>query len=520
VFPERELPDAVLGDRLYRHLERLRSYDGLVAGDEATCGEIQRLLGLPASRILAASSQGHCPERAAGVIVEALFHPPAQGRPRRTIRRPSTERRLALFSPFPPKRTGVAEYTDKLARALRAHYSVDLFHEAGYVPETALASPEFASFDERLYPRIAAQASYHGTLYQMGNALYHTFLYERLLKTPGIVTLHDFCLTAFHESFGQRFGSPVDHFRRVVEESEPGRAAELIARFPEWEASPGGIPLGLMRAGAGLSRRVIEAASAVIVHSQWCRDQVQRHYPEFLSKVTLIPHGVHAAPPTHQARAAVRARFGLPADALIFATFGSLASERMNVESIEAFRDVAARYPEALLIFVGADWAGGEPQRAAARLGISDRIRFIGRTSAADFHALAGAVDVGVNLRRPPTHGETSGSVLDLLRRGVPTVVIDTGTYGEYPDSIDRKVRWDTEGPQQLALALRELAESATLRQSLGDAALAHMASEHSWSRVASLYAAVIDRTNDDVRRRGAGGARSLAARRPALMEA
>ena len=203
----------------------------------------------------------------------------------------------------------------------------------------------------------------------MGNAPYHTFIYERSLKCAGILTLHDFCLANYHSLFGDRLGAPVEHLRRVVEDSEPGRANELIARFPEWQASPGGIPLGLTRAGAGLCRRVIAAASAVIVHSRWCRDQVRRHYPELLTKVTIIPLGADVDRPTPQARASARARFSLPADALIFGTFGSLASERMNVESIEAFADVSARFPGALLIFVGGDWAGGEPQRAGSAAG-------------------------------------------------------------------------------------------------------------------------------------------------------
>jgi glycosyltransferase involved in cell wall biosynthesis len=520
VLQDGKLLDVELGDRLYRHLERLRSYDFLIAANEVTCGDIRRLLGLPASRVLAPTSLLNCPEAIAGVIARALIDPPTQGRPRRTtIRRRSTVRRLALFSPFAPKHTGVADHADYLARALRPDYAVDLFHEAGYVPETALASPDFGSFDERLYPRLAAEASYHGTLFQIGNSHFHTFMHERLLETPGIVTLHDFCLACYHASFGQRLGSPVEYLHRVVADSEPGWADELIARFTEWQAAPGGIPIGLGRAGAGLSRRIIEAGSAVVVHSQWCRDQIKRHYPEFVSKVTVIPLGADADRPTPQARADARARFGLPADALILGTFGALASERLNVESIKAFAGIIADFPGSVLIFVGEDWTGGEANREAGRLALSERVRFLGRTSAADYHSLVAAVDIGVSLRRPPTHGETSASLLDLLRRGIPTVVIDTGTFGEYPDSVVRKVRWDDAGPQSLALALRELASSATLRRSLGDTALTHVVSEHSWSRVASLYAVLIDRTYDDARRQGSARVRPFAATPSAFVE-
>jgi glycosyltransferase involved in cell wall biosynthesis len=517
VLQDCELPDLAVGDRLYRHLERLRSYDFLVTANAAMRDEFQRLLDLPAGRILAAAGEGNWRERAARVIFEALIHAPARRRRRRTIPRRSTARRIALFSPFPPRPSGVADHAEKLARALRPEFAVDLFHEAGYVPETALASPDFGCFDERLYPRIAAQAGYHGALYQMGNSHYHTFVYERSLKTPGIVTLHDFCLSCYHASVGLKLGTPVNHLRSVVEDCEPGRADELIAQFPYWATSPGGIPFGLARAGAGLSRRVVEAASAVVVHSRWCRDQVERHYPEFVSKVTVIPLGTDADRPTPPMRAETRARFGLPADALIFGAFGALGSEKMTLEFIAAFAEIRREFSDALLIFVGEDTTGGEPGREVARLEMSDRVRLLGRTSAAHYHALAAAVDLGVSLRRPPTHGESSASLLDLLCRGIPTVVIDTGTFGEYPETVVRKVRWDGNGPQDLAQALRDLAASATLRQTLGDTALAHVAREHSWSRVASLYAAVIDNTYDDFRRRGRDEPRGLAARGTSL---
>ena len=76
--PGARLPDAVAGERLYRHLERLRSYDCLVAANEATSSDLQRLLGCRLRGSWLRSAEGIAPS-AAKFLVEALIHPPPHG---------------------------------------------------------------------------------------------------------------------------------------------------------------------------------------------------------------------------------------------------------------------------------------------------------------------------------------------------------------------------------------------------------------------------------------------------------
>ena len=53
-----------------------------------------------------------------------------------------------------------------------------------------------------------------------------------------------------------------------------------------------------------------------------------------------------------------------------------------------------------------------------------DRVRFLGRQPASAFTDLMLVTDIGVNLRKPPTNGETSGALLNLLAAGVPQLTI------------------------------------------------------------------------------------------------
>ena len=145
---------------------------------------------------------------------------------------------------------------------------------------------------------------------------------------------------------------------------------------------------------------------------------------------------------------------------------------------------------------------GRHARRTAARLGLGDRVRFLGRQPDEAFADLIAAVDVGVNLRLPPTNGETSAALLELLRAGVPTIITDVGTFSDYSDDVVRKVRWETDGTAGLTRVLRELADNLPARAALGRAAAAYVAERHGWPGAAARYAEVIERCHAHARRR------------------
>lgn len=165
---------------------------------------------------------------------------------------------------------------------------------------------------------------------------------------------------------------------------------------------------------------------------------------------------------------------------------------------------VAAHVPSATFVFVGQDWEEGEARREVDALGLSSRVRFLGHQPDSAFDELLGAVDVGVSLRRPPTYGETSAALLDLLRHGVPTIVTDVGTFADYPDDVVRKVSPREEGLDELVEAMRMLATDRDTRRMLGEAALTYVIEKHDWSRTADGYASLLESlyARDYVRRK------------------
>jgi glycosyltransferase involved in cell wall biosynthesis len=433
-------------------------------------------------------------DRAADRALEALDRVAGARSSRRHRVDRAPRPRLAIFSPFPPKSSGISDYIVRLIEPWSASYAIDLYHDVGYIPDLGINAHHIGCFDYRLFDRNAAIRPYRGIIYQMGNSYYHRHVYQTMLRHPGLVTLHDFCLSAFQYWYAHLPGAAPDAFEREIAHFCPDRAHEFIPQLPAWALADGGVQVACARRGLYLNRRVFESAEAVVVHSAWCVERVRELFPEYLDRTALIPHGSRAEPVTPEQHAAVRARFDLPPDGLIFGSFGILSRGKMNVEAITAFEAVAREVPAALFLFVGADWEKGEARRQAKDLGLEDRVRFLGRQPASDFSDLLAAVDVGVSLRLPPTDGETSGALLHLLRRGVPTIVTDVGTFADYPDAVVRKVKWERDGLDGLRRAMLELASDRPAREALGRGALDHVAEHHAWERAAAMYAEVIER--------------------------
>ena len=434
--------------------------------------------------------------RAAGAILEAVSSRSAR------LRRKARPR-VAMFSPWPPKASGISDYAARLARELSDRYAIDLYHEPGYVPEPGLASGDFACHDPRAFARNARTIGYRAVVHQMGNSFYHRFVYEAMLKHPGgIMVLHDYLLAGFQFWHCHQHPDAWDRLRAEIRHAEPSRGEGYVAALDDLCREPGGFQEAAARRGLFLNRRAFDLVDAVVVHSPWCLERAAEMGPEYEAKTSVVPLGRDAATPDPGAKARSRAEFNLPPNALIFASFGILSQSKMNVEALEAFAPIAAERPEALFLFVGQDWEDGEARRTSEALGLRDRVGFLGRVSADAFEALLPAADVGVSLRRPPTYGETSAALLDLLRHGIPTVVTDVATFSDYPGDVVRKVRWDVDGPSGLAGAFRGLATDGPGREALGSSARSYVSDRHSWASAADHYADLIERL-DRGRRRG-----------------
>jgi glycosyltransferase involved in cell wall biosynthesis len=402
--------------------------------------------------------------------------------------------RVAVCSPLPPEASGVADYAGALVEALGEHAALDLFHDTGRFPATRFARRDCGVFDHRLLARFERLRPYRAVVYQMGNSPAHHFVHELLNARPGVVVLHDLALASYHYERATRpGGGGRDAFRAALAESHPDRADEFDRHLARWFDDPERMVRGLTDAGFDMNAAIVAAAHVVVVHSRAAADRLG---PAGAGKTVVIPHGATPAsmPPTTCDRGEARARLGLPGEALVVGNFGIVHPSKGNAKAVAAFATVARAHPGALMIIVGAEADGGYARRQAHALGLGDRVRFLGRLDDERFAAAVVASDLAVALRRPPTNGETSGALLHVLRRGVPAVAADTGSFAEYPPGCVRRVPWpaDDAGVAALGEVLLGLASDADARAALGRAGLEHVRAHHAWPLVAAWYAEVL----------------------------
>ena len=424
----------------------------------------------------------------------AAFAGIKRGRAYRVDRPHARKPRIAFFSPLPPLLSGISDYSARLIEALRAHYTIDLFHDSDYVPQIKLKSLDFACHDHRLFRRLSAILGYHACVYQMGNSPLHKYMYELLPDYPGLVTLHDFSLAGFRYWDAMVNGGGHGAFRREIEGFDKAAAKRFGPMLDRWSKLPGGVVAACAREGLFLNQRIFAHAAGMVFHSPWCVRQAERLYPDYLGRMTVVPYGATAAPATPERKAALRDRYGLPQDVLIVGNFGLIHPTKMNVESLRAFQAVSERDPGALFVLVGPEYDDNESRECVAALGLEGRVRYLGPKPAEEFVELVAASDIGLNLRRPPTNGETSSSLLDLFRQGIPAIITDVGTFSDFPEIAARKIPWvDASSQDLLTRTLLDLAESRAAREELGASAMQYVRDRHSWSRVAEIYAQAIE---------------------------
>jgi glycosyltransferase involved in cell wall biosynthesis len=360
--------------------------------------------------------------------------------------------KVAYFSPLPPERTGISEYSELLLPALRRRIEVEV------VPR-GRTSPADADV----------------CLYHVGNNPdAHGWIVEALRRRPGVVVLHDFVL--HHLVAGLTLGRRDGPGYLGAMQREAGVAGRLLAHGvldgivpPLWEVRPEDFPL----AGEVLEHAA-KPGGGLIVHSRYVAERaVAAGYD---GRLWHIPHPAWPDPGVAAEDVA-----GEP----VIGCFGNINASKRIPQLLEAFATLRASHPDARLLLVGADLDArlSELPAGVERFDYVDERRL---------WALMGACDVCVSLRAP-TMGETSGSAIRALVLGKPLVVSDVGWFAELPDEVALKVPVDAHEAETLGAALELLASSDRARTAIGDAARAYVAAEHDLERSAEAYVAALE---------------------------
>jgi len=353
---------------------------------------------------------------------------------------------VGFFSPLPPARTGVADYSAALLAELR-----------------------------KLGPVEVAPARCDVALYHLGNNPLHAEIYRRALAEPGVIVLHDAVL--HHFLLGQL--------------SETEYLGEFVYNYGEWNRALGR-DLWRHRANAAaderyfrfpMLRRAAERARAVVVHNPAAARIVTEHAPA--ARIVEIPH-LFAMPnlPGDADVLRYRQKIGIDAGAFVFGVFGYLRESKRIASVLEGFARMNQENRNTALLIAG-DFVS--PIYAAAIDTNLPGVYRVPHLSESDFWLAARAIDTCINLRYPAA-GETSGIAVRMMGIGKPVMMTESEECSRFPDDACVRIAHGVAERESLYRNMTLLTSISGVASGIGARGAAYIASHHRVTDAANQY--------------------------------
>ena len=366
--------------------------------------------------------------------------------------------RVAFLSPLPPARSGIADYSEALVEALKPLVDLEIVSSAA----------------QRFDPSQSDIA-----VYQIGNNAHHDFVYEGALKHPGVVVMHEANLHHLITDLTIR-RNDWDAYIAECEYNGGEPARDFALRVRALEVGPD-------YEGVSMTRRLLESARGVIVHSRYMRDGMRA--AGFRGPIAVIQHGAWIPPVD---RMAYRHRLGVDETIPLIGIFGFLKPYKRIAESLRAFRRLVRAAPTAKMLLAGETHPELPVESMIRSMGIEANARVIGFAPIHDFVGYLAACDIVLNLRYP-TVGESSGTLLRSLGLGKAVLVSEIGSFQEFPDDVCIKVPVGAGEEDLIFEYLNLLVSRPEVTRALGARAREYVATKCNWNLVAKKYAAFLE---------------------------
>ncbi len=344
--------------------------------------------------------------------------------------------KVAVWTPLPPQHGVVARHAHVLLEALARHAEVVAVVRDDVV-EVAEAPGEVA---------VVAASDYQPRrvdldVYQIGNdADLHGYAHTAALTRPGVLVLSDPALVDFYLRLTGGARGAV--FREEVAFNCP----EALGAAGVGDAGEAALdPLALL-----MSRRLVEASLATVVHSSWAAQELGRRSPG--TKILCVSPAVELAPvATRRDRGAV-----------VFGAVGGQADRNRLQTLVGAFGEVHRELGGIRLMIGANDVSHAEDavRELVRDSGVAGAVSAEGRISGpGGFFNVLGRCDVFVDLTWP-TSGGTSAFVVGALGGGRMVMVSDAPQYRELDERICWRVPTDP-GAESVALQAQLRAAAA-----------------------------------------------------------
>jgi len=173
-------------------------------------------------------------------------------------------------------------------------------------------------------------------------------------------------------------------------------------------------------------------------------------------RLRIVVNGV-SAPPSGQ-RAAIRARYGIPQDALLFGFVGRLTRQKAPERLVEAFARIARDLPRAHLLMIGVGELAETVKGMIKAAGLEDRAHLD------DAIPGAAAIDAFDVVVMPSRYEAMSYVMLEAAAGGKPLLLTDVGGARTVIEpGRNGYIVANSDDPSELATAMRRFADPKLL---------------------------------------------------------
>ncbi|HEX8922445.1 MAG TPA: glycosyltransferase family 4 protein [Pyrinomonadaceae bacterium] len=389
---------------------------------------------------------------------------------------PNSLRRIAWLSPFPPQRSGIANYSYWLTKALKSHFSIDLYYDSE-PPSAALRN----DFD--VYPLSAfaeKYKSYDEVIYHLGNHTgFHKEIYKLAWDFPGTVVLHDYNLAAFmHDAFYCRNDEKI--YRQALLQGYGDAGLQEFQALAQGQ-SPDTARFPMSHAIVGRSRKVV-------VHHRWVKNQFadNRH-------IEVIPHFAKLShQPTPEEIEVFKSKLGIKDNHFIISCLGFINSNKLPGLQIEVVKRLVDDGYPVQMIFAGEPAPDVKSLEREVRSGeYRGNIIFTGYQNERDYSSAILASDIIINLRNP-SMGEASGTLMHALVAARPTIISNVNQYREFPDKVCWKLTHDENQAEVLYAYLSALLSDKHLRAAISNNSAEYVRTVFAWEKIIAQWVQLI----------------------------
>lgn len=345
------------------------------------------------------------------------------------------KKRIAIFTPLPPCKSGIADYNASFLPYLARYFEIDLYvdnYQVNNLPLTSL----FRIYNASDFEVVADM--YDMIFYEFGNSEFHAHMLPYCKKYPGVVGLHDAYLSGLMGYLEFNLGEEHRYPKEML------YSHGTLARNYLSPLKNNTLGIGEAMVNLPCTKRVLDSALGIISHSNFNLEITRNFYPSgHCAPYRIIPQMVKLveSSTTEEIRA-IRKSLGYTDQDFIICTFGHITWNKCGDLLLEAYLESFLKNENTILIFVGElsqdDY--GKKIRNYIRINrLQEKIIITGFLEEDQYKKYLQIADLAIQLRIH-SRGGTPKGVLDCLNYCVPVIINEEASYKDYPKNVVHKI--------------------------------------------------------------------------------